>query len=143
MAQITIVSANLGVSPRDANLRIFSRQAGGAGSLPIRFDAASPNPIYAGASSIEITLNLEGEWTADLPASDTYDVPQEYALYNGATLLGYFSLPDTGIPALQFSQLRRTTRPVSVPALLSAVPSRSIPPRVSGGSTPTSKQTSP
>ena len=121
MAQITIVSANLGVSPRDANLRIFSRQAGGAGSLPIRFDAASPNPIYAGASSIEITLDLEGEWTADLPASDTYDVPQEYALYNGATLLGYFSLPDAGIPSLQFSQLRRTTRPVSVPALLSAV----------------------
>jgi len=120
MALLTIVAANLGISPRDANLRLFSRQAGGAGSLPIRFDAGSPNPIYAGASSVEVVLNLEGEFDVDLPASNTYDVPQEYALYNGATLLGYFSLPDTGIPALQFSQLRRTTRPVSVPALLSA-----------------------
>ena len=119
MANLTIRAQDIGVSPRDSNLRLFSRQAGGAGSLPIRFDAGDPNPIYAGTSSIFVTLDLEGQWTADLPASDSYDVPQEYALYNGATLLGVFSLPETGIGTLQFSQLRRTSRAPVVPATLS------------------------
>ena len=110
-ANLIIRASDLGISSRDSNLRIFSRKAGNAGSLPID---------TRGNSSVVVDFDFTGVFSVNLPSSDEFDQPQEYAIYNGGTFLGVFSIPgDISSLVLDYTQVRRSLSPITVPAILS------------------------
>ena len=112
MTMIVISASTLGLDPQNADVRIFSRQAGNAGSLPI--------PGY-GASTILVRFDNDGVWSGDLPPSDEYPQPQVYGLFNSATPLGYFQVTSSPM-TLTYSQLQVTVSPSNVPVIISTSP---------------------